>query len=81
MRPKTLAIQVFLNKESVLSKLSVDEREINVNGGYTHWNRWKQSTHSKGSILLGVDLFRSTTFERIQAINRSIFDWFNYSKL
>ena len=40
MRPKTLGFHIFLNGESLEKKLPVDEIEINVNGGYTHWNRW-----------------------------------------
>lgn len=69
---KTLATQVFLNNQCVLSKLPVDEFEINVNGGYTHWNRWVQPTQNTSHISLGIDLSWSATVERDQAINRSI---------
>lgn len=68
---KSPSIQVFLNNQSVLSKLPVDEIEINVNGGYTHWNEWVQPTQNTGHISLGIDLSRSATVERDQAINRS----------
>ena len=71
MRPKTLGFHIFLNGESLQTTLPVDEIEINVNGGYTHWNRWVQPTQNTGHISLGIDLSRSATVERDQAINRS----------
>ena len=69
---KTTSIQVFLNNQSVLSKLPVDEIKINVNGGYTRWNRLKQSAYGNGSFSIGVDLCRSATLERNQTTNRSL---------
>lgn len=71
MRPKTLGFHIFLNGECLQTTLPVDEIEINVNGGYTHWNRWIAPTQHIGHILTGIDLSRSATVERDQAINRS----------
>lgn len=68
---KTLATQVFLNNQCVLSKLPVEELEINVNGGYTHRKQWVQPSQNTGHISLEIDLSRSATVERDQAINRS----------
>ncbi|WP_332604171.1 hypothetical protein [Acinetobacter sp. ESBL14] len=72
MPTKTLNVQLFINDRNVLSNFPVDEIEINVNGGYTHWNKWKDQAQGNGSFFIGVDLSRFATLARDQAINRSI---------
>lgn len=71
MPTKTLNVQLFINDKNVLSNIPVDEIEINVNGGYTHWNKWKEQAQGSGSFFIGVDLSRFATLARDQAINRS----------
>ena len=66
MRPRTLGFNVLV--DGIQER--VDNIEINVNGGYTIWNRWTE--HRPGqAYFLGIDLCREATIARNQSINCS----------
>lgn len=71
MSSKTLASQVFIDGKRIGSTFPLDGIDINVNGGCTQWNRWKQLAQGNGSFSIGIDLSGFATLVRDQAINRS----------
>lgn len=72
MRPKTLGFNLITEGENGQSHFPIIKFQINVNGGYTDWNRWTEHTTHQDLLFSGIDLCRSATVERDQAINRSI---------
>ncbi|MDM1022084.1 hypothetical protein QSV37_17570 [Acinetobacter sp. VNK23] len=69
MKPRNIDFTLFAKTEDGFQAIPIGSVEINVNGGYTFWNRWEEPSLVP-SHFLGIDLDRPATKARNQAINR-----------